>query len=304
MTRGSQQVDVTVVVVTWNSRRHIAGLVESLPAGMQGLDWRLVVVDNDSSDDTVALAREAWPEATVHEMGRNAGYAASFNAAVRATAPARAYLILNPDVSLSPGCGAELFHALQEPGVGMTVPRLTDEQGGLQLSQRRDPSVARAFGEALLGGSRAGRMDRLGEVVVDHAAYRSVREVDWATGAVMLMSRECLERVGEWEESYFLYSEETDFSIRTRAEGFAIRYCPDAEAVHIGGDSHISPALYSLLSLNRVRLFRRFNGPVRALGFEVGVLLGELLRARNPVHRAALTTLASPRRRRDVAAGP
>ena len=237
-------------------------------------------------------------------MGYNSGYAASFNAGVRLSKSARSYLILNPDVSLSPGCVRVLLDELLTSGAGVTVPRLLDEHGRLQLSQRRDPSVARAWGEALLGGSRAGRLPRLGEVVIDPDSYRDFREVDWATGAIMLMSRECIERVGEWQEDYFLYSEETDFALRTRAAGLAILYCPDAEACHIGGDSHISPALYCRLTVNRVRLFRRFHGRPSAAVFEAGVLVGELLRLGDPVHRAAVATLVSARRRRQAEAAP
>ena len=114
---------MTVVVVTFNSAHLLADLFDSLPAGLGDLPWRLVVADNASGDDSVAVVRRLAPTATVVPMGRNAGYAAGINAAVAAVGPGRATLVLNPDVRLAPGCVPELLRALDEDGVGIAVPR-------------------------------------------------------------------------------------------------------------------------------------------------------------------------------------
>ena len=99
-------------------------------------------------------------------MGRNAGYAAGINAAVRAAPPHSAILVLNPDVRLMPGCVAELLDALR-PGTGLAVPRLVDAKSELIESMRREPTVLRAWGDATLGARRAGRYPAFGEVVTD-----------------------------------------------------------------------------------------------------------------------------------------
>lgn len=112
----------------------------------------------------------------------------------------------------------------------------------------------------------------------------------------MLVTRDCLDAVGAWDESLFLYSEETDYCIRARENGFDVRYEPGAEAVHIGGDAHVSPRLWALLTVNRVRLYRRRHGPVRSLAFRVAVMINEALRALagRQVSRAALAALVTP----------
>jgi GT2 family glycosyltransferase len=285
---------LTVAVVTYNSAAHLPGLLASLGGGLDGVaDWRLVVADNASTDATVDLVRHLAPDATVVAMGRNAGYAAGVNAAAAAAPPERALLILNPDIRLAEGSVAALLTALNAPATGITVPRLTDVQGHPARSLRREPSVRRALGEALLGGVRAGRLPAFGEVVTDERRYRHPGTADWASGAVMLVSRECLDVVGPWDESFFLYSEETDFALRARDAGFALRYTPHAAAVHAGGEAHTSPRLWSILALNRVRLFRRRHGRVHAAAFWAAVTLNEGLRALGggTTHRAALRAL-------------
>ncbi|MYS22627.1 Glycosyltransferase, GT2 family, partial [Streptomyces sp. DvalAA-14] len=244
---------VAVLVVTWNSAAVLPEFIASLPQGMDGVDWRLVVADNDSADDTVAVLRELAPDTTIVQTGRNAGYAAGINAALDATAgwPAgiRAALICNPDVRMRPGCARTLLDALGEKlpdgdRVGISVPLLYEEDGATVVrSLRREPSVVRAFGEALIGNRRAGRFPALGELVTDPRAYASSTRADWAAGALMMLSGELLDACGPWDEFFFLYSEETEYCLRAGDHGFATRLEPAASAVHIGGDSRVSPFL-------------------------------------------------------------
>src|SRR6476660_8880532 len=238
---------VAVVVVTFNSSTVLPGLIESLDAGLAGVPYELVVADNASTDGSVDLVRRIAPMATVVEIGRNAGYAAGINAAVSAAGPHAAVLALNPDVRLAPGCVRTLLAALREPGVGIAVPRLVDGCGDVIMSVRRAPSLARAFADAVIGASRAGRIGALGEVVTDQLWYRSERDIEWAEGSTQLISAECWERCGGWDESFFLYSEEVDFHLRTRDAALRVRFVPTAMATHLQGDSATSPRLWSLL---------------------------------------------------------
>ncbi|MFE4257802.1 glycosyltransferase [Streptomyces sp. NPDC056883] len=295
---------VAVLVVTWNSARVIPEFLASLPEGMAGVDWRLVVADNDSADGTVDLVRSLAPEATVVETGRNAGYAAGVNAALAAAAGwdggFRAALVCNPDIRMRRGCAELLVGELGDPvegggRVGISVPLLYEEDGTLHYSLRRESRVTRALGEAVIGNRRAGRFPRWSELVTDPSAYGRRTVADWATGALMALSRECLEACGTWDESFFLYSEETEYCLRAGDRGFATRLEPAASAVHLGGDSQVSPRLWTLLTLNRVRLYgRRHSAPATA-AFRAAVLLRETSRAAlgRPANRAAARALAS-----------
>lgn len=287
--------EVVVVVVTYNSAELVGDLVASLPAGMDGLPWRLVVVDNASSDGTVDAVLEVAPGAVIVALARNAGYAAGINAGAAETGPGRAMLVLNPDVRLGPGCVPALLAALELPGVGVAVPRLLDGEGVLVPSMRREPTLLRAVADAVLGAERVGRFPSLGETVTDEAEYDRAQSTDWAEGSTQLISAECWRRCGPWDESFFLYSEETDFHLRVRDHGFTTRYVPSAMAVHLGGDSTTSPRLWSMLVANRVKLFSDRNGSVRSAAYWAALLVREVSRAmlgRRTSRRAARTLLS------------
>ncbi|GAA1822198.1 glycosyltransferase family 2 protein [Microlunatus capsulatus] len=296
--------DIAIVVVTFNSAGLVADLVASLPTS-EAFTWHLVVADNDSMDGTVQEVRAQAPAADVVQMGRNAGYAAGINAAVLAAGRRDAYLVLNPDVRLHAGCVEGLLDALDQPGVGIAVPRLSDGLGQLILSMRREPTVVRVLADLALGAERAGRIGTLGEVVSDPRRYDRSTSTPWAEGSTQLVSHACWEACGPWDESFFLYSEEADFDLRAGDLGYSTRYVPDARATHLEGGSAGSPPLWALLQVNRVRLHRKRNGRVAALAFWSAVVLRELSRAclGRPTSRAALAFLLDPRRLREPA-GP
>ena len=300
---------VAVVVVTWNSSKVIKGMLDSLPHGLEGVDWHLNVVDNDSADETVEIV-ERWatehPDVRCRQVGTgyNAGYSIAINTGLAHAEPYTAALVLNPDLRLHAGCARVLLDALErEPGTGIAVPLLYDEHNGLSLSLRREPTVLRAFGEAVLG-ARAGRLSMLGEVIRDERHYRKQTVVDWATGAAMLISAQCLAESGPWDESFFLYSEETEFALRARDHGYLTRLVPEASAVHIGGEGDVSPALWTLMTLNRVRFYRRRHSLPASAVYWSATLLRELPRAAlgRPRSRGAARALLSPGRFRAIPA--
>jgi N-acetylglucosaminyl-diphospho-decaprenol L-rhamnosyltransferase len=250
--------DVAVVIVTHNSADQIEALLESLPPGLGGLSAHVVVVDNGSTDATVALVRNR-PEVTLVEAA-NEGYAAGINRGV-ALSSAAAVLVLNPDVRLAPDCVPRLLKGLDVPGTGIVVPQLRSGTGQLEHSLRREPRFLRA------AGLNFTRLPVFSEMFGRADEYATERVVDWATGAVMLVSRECHDRLGGWDESFFLYSEETDFCLRARDLGLSTRYRPEAVAVHLGGGSGRTATTHTLQVINRVRLYRRRHSRPTAWAF-------------------------------------
>lgn len=293
---------LAVVIVAYHSAEVIADCLTALPAALDGAgDVRVIVVDNASSDATLDIVGRVAPEAVVVRRGRNDGFATGVNAGL-AAAPDCDVLVLNPDVRLAAGSVRALRAALAEPGTGIAVPTLVDTAGVAQHSLRRRPTVLRAFGEAVLGGTHAARMPALGELVVDAPSYARPGTADWAAGAAWLVSRDCVTTVGDLDERYFLYSEETEYMLRAGAAGFAVRYTPDARATHLGGEQASSPWLWALSVTNRVRLHRERVGRVAALLMWLAVLVGEGMRgvgrgrAGGARHRAALRELLRMRR--------
>jgi GT2 family glycosyltransferase len=293
---------IAVVVVTYNSARFLPDLVKSLEPGLDGLNWHLTIADNASSDESIKVAAEYAPDARLVETGRNAGYAAGINAAVAAAAPHTAVLVLNPDIRLEPGCVPEMVSVLRRRHAGIAVPRVSQGDGQFSPSLRREPTIPRALGDALFGANRVGRFATFGEVVTDERRYADETTVDWAEGSIMLIDRACWDACGPWDESFFLYSEETEYALRARDRGFTTVLAPRARALHIGGESTTSPGLWTLLTLNRVRLYRRRHTIASASVYWAVLLLRESSRALlgNRCSRTAARALLSAHRLREV----
>jgi GT2 family glycosyltransferase/glycosyltransferase involved in cell wall biosynthesis len=285
-------VNVEVVVVSHESAGVLDDCLRSLGPASRGIDHHVTVVDNASTDRSVAIA-SAFAGVEVVALANNGGYAAAINAGLHSAPSADAVLVLNPDVRLAAGAVGRLVAALAEPAVGIAVPVLHGPDGEVAWSLRREPTIRRAVGEALLGARRAGARARWGELVVDPAAYRRRAVADWATGAAMCISRRCLDTVGPWDESFFLYSEETDYALRARDAGFQLVLVPEAAAVHLGGDSEHSPGLHARMATSRVRLYKKRHGPCASAVYHAVVTLHESSRALldRPAARAAVRAL-------------
>ncbi len=180
-------------------------------------------------------------------MGCNAGYAAAINAASEVAGDKAHLLILNPDLRLAEGAVLRLLDHACRPGVGIALPRNLREDGSLDPTVRREPSLATAWCDGLLGGTLAGRLG-LGEIVADPAVYARAGAVDWATGSALLIAPQARRAAGDWDETFFLYSEEVDYQRRVREAGLKIVFVPEAEVTHAGGHYRADPRLYALLT--------------------------------------------------------
>jgi len=284
---------LAVVIVTYNSADMLSGLLDSLGAGLAGLkETEVIVVDNASSDSSVAIA-EAHPLGVrVIQTGRNGGYAAGINAGAATVDAAADLLILNPDIRVAPGSIKHLTRRLRGR-TGIAVPKILHEDGKLFHSQRREPSLQTAWADALLGTRLGYNLDR-GECVCSDRRYETTGVIDWASGSALAISAPARARIGDWDESFFLYSEEVDYQRRARLAGYEIVFVPEALFVHIGGEYSRNARLYALLTANRIRDYERHHGVVRTALFRLAVLTGELLRSLrgSAVHRAgALASL-------------
>lgn len=260
-----------IVVVTYNSAATITGLLTSLKPALGSFRAHLVIVDNGSTDDTVRRAEcFAEPGLTCAVVrSANGGYSAGINIGIKALPETSAVLILNPDVRLRPDAVVHLMSALASDKVGIVVPRLNDAQGHRLNSLRREPTLGRASG---LGFTKSSLFS---EYITSDREYDRPHPVAWATGAALLLSRACYEDIGEWDESYFLYSEETDYCMRAADAGWLTMYEPKANAMHIGGGSGRNDTTHTMQIVNRVRFYVRRNGRLKGWAYYALTVLSE-----------------------------
>lgn len=292
---GAARVDVAVVVVTYNSASDIPALISDLRLAARDRPIRLIVVDNQSSDDTLHILR-THDDIVVVESGGNVGYGAGMNAGLRAIGNADAVLMLNPDLALAPGAVTRLLTAAAADRVGAVVPLIVDADGSIFPSLRREPTISRAIGDALLGSKIRSRPGSSSEIDSRPGSYLEAHDVDWATGAALLVPATVARQVGDWYEQFFLFSEETDYFRRIREIGHRVRFEPSAVVVHRGGGSGTaSPTLATLMAVNRIRYVERYHGPAYSTLFRAAVALAEGLRSYDAVHRRTLAVVLNRR---------
>ena len=291
--------DLAVVVVTYNSASDISPLIDDLRTAALDRPMRIIVVDNQSSDGTAGIV-QAHTDIRLIESKENLGYSGGINAGLPFVGPCDTVLILNPDLRLAPDTVTCLLEALGDDRIGAVVPLMLDEDGATFPSLRREPSLTRAIGDAFLGSRFRGRPRFLSEIDLRPKSYIKVHDVDWAAGAALLVPAAVVREVGDWNEEFFLYSEETDYCRRIRDRGHRIRFEPSAVVQHRGGGSGTSPALMTLMAVNRVRYVERHHGRVYSAVFRAVVALAEALRSHDPVHRHTLAVVLNRRRWREL----
>lgn len=236
--------DVTVVIVNFNSLAYVRRCLASLrDGGARGVAWDVVVVDNASAEPGVAALAAEFDNVRVIRRTTNGGFAAGANTGIRA-ADAPAVLLINPDAVAMPGAVAALRDYLAaHPDAGIVAPRIEDPDGTLQLSCRRFPTFWAALFNRysaltrLLPGNH-----RSADYLMTDWDHRSTRDVDWVSGAAMLIPRAALDRVGLFDEGYFFAIEDVDLCRRMHDAGLRVVYHPAATVRHrIGGSSRTSP---------------------------------------------------------------
>jgi len=288
-----------VVVVSYRSGSELRGCVEPLAAA-EGV--HVVVVDNASGDGS--LDAVSGLDVRTIELPANRGFAAGCNAGWRATSSPYV-LFLNPDARIEPAALETLVALVErEPGVAVAAPRIVDEDGSLDLSERRFPTLRSTYAHALFLHRLFRRAAWASELVRDPADYERAGSPDWVSGACLLVRRSVLEELGGWDEGFFLYCEDKDLCRRARDRGYDVRFEPAALARHTGGASAPRPSLAHVLAQSRVRYARKHHGRVVAELERAGIALTALThmaisrggRAARAGHAAALRAALRPLR--------
>ena len=291
--------DVSVIVVTYDGRDLLRRCLAALDADLPHEATReLIVVDQASSDGTGSWLQAEHPDVRVVSLERNVGFGAGTNRGA-ALAGGRWLLLLNSDCFVDPGAIDELVRFGDgAPDVGIVAPRLRWPDGSLQRSCRRFPSPYRIATEYLYLRKLAPRSAALNGFYCGEFAHDAPRRVDWLTGACLLVRRELYERLGGFDESFFMYSEEVDLCRRALDLGFETWFDPAAGATHVWGGTakrDPGPALRENVR-SQLRYLDRHAGRAAAEAARGVMLAGLALRApRSRSHRAAASWLARRR---------
>jgi N-acetylglucosaminyl-diphospho-decaprenol L-rhamnosyltransferase len=219
-----------VVVVTFNALQWLERALESVRG------HETIVVDHGSTDGTLELVRERFPEARLIEQ-ENKGLGGGSNAGMRG-ASGDYFLLLNSDAWALDGSVERLVaFAEAHPEAAVVGPRLLYPDGTLQRSVRGFPTVWRLATEYFFLRKLVPRSRALNAFYGAGFAHDVPREAEFLMGACLLVRREAADTVGLFDEDFFMFSEETDWCYRFRQAGWKVLFTPDSEFVHVGGAS-------------------------------------------------------------------
>lgn len=229
---------LTVVVVTWNSSGPLVHCLQALEAERDAIPLELYVVDNASTDGSAGVARQVTPWAQVIENRDNRGFSVANNQPLT-QAQGHYVALLNPDAEVLDQALAGLVRHLDSmPDAGAAGPMILTPSGDVDFRcARRFPTLWTEFCEESGLTRRFPRHRLFSGASMGHWDHRDPRDVDALSGACMVVRREAIDQVGLLDESFFMYSEDTELCFRLKGAGWRIVYWPETRVRHLGGYS-------------------------------------------------------------------
>jgi len=299
MTLGNNRL--SVIIVSHNSARWLAACLSSVYARSGNVDVDVVVVDSGSSDDTVEFVGREFPDVRVVTT-ENRGFASANNRGLE-DADAEWVLFLNPDTRILSGTLEELVSLLRaRPTVGLAGVRQIDENGVMDPTMRRFPNAVRSLSVSLGAERLPFHASWLGERELDGTLYDRETTCDWTVGSFMLARKAAIDDVGDMDERFFLYCEETDFCLRLRQAGWEVVHFPQMTILHQSSTTASDERLSRQMAFARRQYMGKHFGRAHRLAGTLALGIGYAIRSiapgRGPDHhrrrasaRSALTTL-------------
>jgi GT2 family glycosyltransferase len=293
-----ETVKLSIVIVNWNTRELLAQCLESIYDPLSRKDIEVFVIDNASSDGSSEMVKEWFPQVRLIENEQNVGFARANNQAIH-SCESRYILLLNSDTIVKPHAFHELVSFMDtHPDVGACGARLLNPDGSLQYSCSPAPSLVGEFKRLFhLPGVRPD-----GYYLMQEWDQNLARQVDVILGACLMLRSEVLDQVGMLDEDYFMYSEEVDLCHRIKVAGWGLYWVPQAQVVHLGGQStrQVSEAMFLRLYQAKLIYFRKQHGRWQAFLYKLIILAAASFRLlltplawlQKPSKRQAILSLA------------
>jgi GT2 family glycosyltransferase/lipopolysaccharide/colanic/teichoic acid biosynthesis glycosyltransferase len=287
---------LSVVVVSYNVREFVSQCLLSLYRSRFDESLEIILVDNNSSDNTVGMVRERYPDVIIIENQKNRGFAAAVNQGVAASS-GQIILLLNPDTIVEENTVRILTAYLQaNPDVGCVGPKILNSDGSLQQACKRSfPSPWVAL-TRLLGLSRLFPGSRLfGRYNLTYLDPDETHRIEAVSGSCMCIPRSVWDTVGNMDDEFFLFGEDLDYCYRIHQAGFQVVYLPETHIIHYKGESVKTAPFDNLRMFHEAmvtfsRKYDSFSGGILTRTF---IRMGIALRSWWAYLRSSLATFSS-----------
>ena len=228
---------LSIIIVTWNSERYIRNCLDSIIQNAGELQPEIILVDNNSSDHTVKVVEEQYPQVNLIQNKYNLGYAQANNQGIE-NSQGEYLLLLNPDTEVMENSLIQMIHFMEENvRTGALGPQLLNPDGTIQFSCREFPRYATLLWE-FSGLSRLFPKSKIfGHWRMGYFDFDQIREVDQPMGSCLLLRRKTLEEVGVFDQSFPMFFNDVDLCYRIKKAGWKIYFFPDAQILHHKGTS-------------------------------------------------------------------
>ena len=234
-------MQVSIIIPSFNTKGLLKKCLASIFKETHKVKFEVIVVDNASSDGSVEMVRKEFPKVELIELDNNCGYGRANNLGVR-QAKGDWLLLLNSDTKIVEGAIDGIFRAISQGKFPVDDPvvgcKLVYPDHSFQQSAGYFPTLGRVIAMMLFLDD----LPVLGQLFKSYQQsrpgfYRAGHEVDWVTGAFLLVKRKLFNSAGGFDENYFMYGEEVDFCYRLKKKGARVFYTPQTKVVHLKGGS-------------------------------------------------------------------
>ena len=241
--------EISAIIICWDGMKFLPDLMRTLADDLSDFRHEIILVDNGSSDGSVEYIRKHYSGVNLIENARNLGFAPAVNIGLRAARGEYIY-ILNQDLRFRKGATAKLLHRLkQDPEIGLIGPGLEYFEGGLQHSVRSFPTYRHVFYRALFLDRLFPRHREFGSWRMGWHDLEKEAFVDQPMGAVMLIPRSVVEKVGYMDEAFPILYNDVDFCRRMMLAGYKRLYYPEARVEHyVGASTSRNPVRLHVIS--------------------------------------------------------
>jgi GT2 family glycosyltransferase len=275
-------VNLSIVIVNWNSKDHLAECIPSILAETQALQFEIIVIDSASYDGAGEMLREDYPEVRFIQSPENGGFAKSNNAAF-AEAKGDYVLFLNPDTVIHDRSIERAHAAIQTcENPGVVGCRLLNTDGSIQTSCiQAFPTMLNQWLNIEWLRKRFPRARLWGLAPLSQRTSEPI-PVDVVSGAFLMMRRQLFEAFGGFEEDYFMYSEDVDLCYRLQKAGYVNYLIPQTRVIHHGGGSSSRRTVNTFSSVmmleSRWKFFRKTRPAAYCVAYRLGMFFCSLAR--------------------------
>ena len=228
---------LSVCIVNFNTRELLKNCLQSIYDTAKGINFEIIVLDNKSSDDSIAMIKQYFPNIILIANNENSGYASAVNQAVN-KAQGEFILVLNSDTEILPDCLSKTLEFMKKnKNAGIVGCRILNPDRTVQRSCRSFPGILNFISENFFLHDIFPRSRIFGRPFMSYFNYDRIAEVDIVLGAFMMIRRKTIDQIGLMDTQFFMYAEETDWCYRAKQSGWKVYFIPVPKSFTTAGEA-------------------------------------------------------------------